>query len=118
MTPEEVDVATRAGETFVKLYYRLFDRERHKLLKLYIPDSVMVWNGNPKQGTQITDFLLEFPSSEYQIHQFDCQAVGQNLLLQVTGNVKLDKSYNFSQTFVLKPHESGYVIGSDVFRFI
>ncbi|XP_073455473.1 NTF2-related export protein 2 [Aquarana catesbeiana] len=127
----DVDLATRAAEGFVNLYYETFDKRRRQLTKLYMDTATLVWNGNPISGQEaLIEFFDMLPSSEFQVNMFDCQPVheqgtqGQKTVLVVTqGSVKFEgnKPRYFNQNFLLTlhtlPSNRLWKIASDCFRF-
>lgn len=131
---EAIVVADRAADIFVSSFYKVFDRQRHLLPKMYSDWSKLLWNGNAIASDQISNFLLQMPPSNHIIHGYDAQPLVQparSILVSVSGSVsfgsddsKSAKNQNlFSQQFILTPDpdpakNGTYVIGSDTFRFI
>ncbi|XP_068105710.1 NTF2-related export protein 2 [Hyperolius riggenbachi] len=125
------DLACRAAEEFVNLYYETFDKRRRQLTKLYMDSATLVWNGNPISGQEaLIEFFDMLPSSQFHVTLFDCQSVheqatlGQKTVLVVTnGSVKFEgnKQHYFTQNFLLTlhttPSNSVWKIASDCFRF-
>lgn len=132
MLAEVVDSSCKAAVKFVNTYYDFLDNKRNLLPKLYGDNAVMLWNGNPFQGSpSITEFLTSFPDSKHKILSFDAQPILQgNVLLQVSGSVSYPTSQQqderqpkaFSQSFILLPAPGGAlnhsIIASDTFRFV
>ncbi|MEE6497043.1 hypothetical protein FKM82_002568 [Ascaphus truei] len=72
----DVDLACRAAEEFVNIYYETIDKRRRLLTKLYMDTATLVWNGNPISGQEaLIEFFEMLPSSEFQVNMFDCQPV-------------------------------------------
>ncbi|KAG8439615.1 hypothetical protein GDO86_005699 [Hymenochirus boettgeri] len=72
----DVDLACRAAEEFVNLYYETIDKRRRQLTKLYMDSATLVWNGNPVSGqNSLIEFFEMLPSSEFQVNMIDCQPV-------------------------------------------
>uniref|UniRef100_A0A803KFD7 NTF2-related export protein n=1 Tax=Xenopus tropicalis TaxID=8364 RepID=A0A803KFD7_XENTR len=127
----DVDLACRAAEEFVNLYYETIDKRRRQLIKLYTDTATLVWNGNPISGQDsLVEFFEMLPSSEFQVNMFDCHPVheqatqGQKTVLVVAhGIVKFEgnKHHYFNQNFLLSLHatptNSVWKIASDCFRF-
>uniref|UniRef100_A0A8C5QJN2 NTF2-related export protein n=1 Tax=Leptobrachium leishanense TaxID=445787 RepID=A0A8C5QJN2_9ANUR len=127
----DVDLACRAAEEFVTLYYETIDKRRRQLIKLYMDTATLVWNGNAISGqAPLIEFFEMLPSSEFQVNMFDCQPVheqatqGQKTVLVVAhGTVKFEgnKQHYFNQNFLLTlhatPSNSVWKIASDCFRF-
>ncbi|XP_076417858.1 NTF2-related export protein 2 isoform X2 [Peromyscus maniculatus bairdii] len=126
-----VDQACRAAEEFVNIYYETMDRRRHAIVRLYLDNATLIWNGNVVTGLEaLTNFFEMLPSSEFQISMLDCQPVheqatkSQTTVLVVTsGAVKFDgnKQHFFNQNFLLTAHSTPnstvWKIASDCFRF-
>ncbi|MEE6497044.1 hypothetical protein FKM82_002568 [Ascaphus truei] len=85
----DVDLACRAAEEFVNIYYETIDKRRRLLTKLYMDTATLVWNGNPISGQEaLIEFFEMLPSSEFQVNMFDCQPVhGKTPRLHVLYNV-------------------------------
>ncbi|KAM9324043.1 NTF2-related export protein 2 [Gastrophryne carolinensis] len=127
----DADLACRASEEFVNLYYETIDKRRRQLTKLYMDTATLVWNGNLVSGQQaLIEFFEMLPTSDFQINMFDCQPVheqatqGQKTVLVITqGSVRFEgnKHRNFSQQFLLTLHTTPSIrlwkIASDCFRF-
>ncbi|XP_053328650.1 NTF2-related export protein 2 [Spea bombifrons] len=127
----DVDLACRAAEEFVPLYYDTYDKRRRQLIKLYADTATMVWNGNAVSGRDaLVEFFEMLPSSQFQINMFDSQPVheqatqGQKTVMVVVhGSVKYEgnKLHNFNQNFLLTIHTTPssqvWKIISDCFRF-
>lgn len=127
----DADLACRAAEEFVSLYYETIDKRRRQLIKLYMDTATLVWNGNPISGQNaLIEFFEMLPSSEFSVNMFDCQPVhelatqGQKTVLVVAhGSVKFEgnKHHYFNQIFLLTlhttPSNSVWKIASDCFRF-
>ncbi|XP_053555122.1 NTF2-related export protein 2 isoform X2 [Bombina bombina] len=127
----DVDLACRAAEEFVTLYYETIDKRRRQLIKLYMDTATLVWNGNPISGqNDLIEFFEMLPSSEFHVNMLDCHPVhdqatqGQKTVLVVThGSVKFEgnKQQYFNQQFLLTLHvmpaNSVWKIVSDCFRF-
>ncbi|XP_063287054.1 NTF2-related export protein 2 [Pelobates fuscus] len=127
----DVNLACRAADEFVNLYYETIDKRRRQLTKLYMDTATMVWNGNAISGqAALVEFFEMLPSSEYQVSMFDCQPVceqatqGQKTVLVVAhGSVKFEgnKPHYFNQNFLLSLHATAtsnvWKIASDCFRF-
>ncbi|XP_065177628.1 NTF2-related export protein 2-like [Sycon ciliatum] len=124
-----VEVASRAGEEFVQLYYESIDKRRHVMAPLYSDASQFLWNGWCGHGlAQVMQLLQRVPSSEHTLHTLDCQPVAAaacngstQVLVSTEGHVKYDgdgKTHCFSQQFVLLSEDGVWKILSDCFRFI
>ncbi|XP_053420215.1 NTF2-related export protein 2-like [Nycticebus coucang] len=126
-----VDLACRAAEEFVNIYYETMDKRRRALTRLYLDKATLIWNGNVVTGLDaLTNFFEMLPSSEFQVNMLDCQPVheqatqSQTTVLVVTsGTVKFDgnKQHYFNQNFLLtaqsSPTNTVWKIASDCFRF-
>ncbi|KAM4696860.1 NTF2-related export protein 2 [Rhinophrynus dorsalis] len=126
-----VDLACRAAEEFVNLYYDTIDKRRRQLTKLYMDTATLVWNGNSVSGqAALIEFFDMLPTSNFQINMFDCQPVheqatqGQKTVqVFAHGSVKFEGNKNryFTQMFLLTlhatPSSSVWKIASDCFRF-
>lgn len=122
--------ACLAAKEFGKLYFSTFDRQRHKLVKLYAEISTVVWNGNAYAGTtKINEFFVSLPATAHKLTSMDCQPINRiatsnriSILVVCEGYVKYgnekERKY-FSQTFflLLSDNEKWKII-SDCFRFI
>eukprot|EP01134_Creolimax_fragrantissima_P002399 CFRG2399T1 len=124
-----VHQSIEAGEGFVKVYYKAFDVERHKLSNYFHEDASLIWNGTPIQGRkQIQEFLNDnIPSTRHKIISVDSQAapattgVEGTALVTVSGVVKYqteDVELPFGETFIMvpKPGSATYFVMSDNFR--
>ncbi|KAJ1197518.1 hypothetical protein NDU88_001375 [Pleurodeles waltl] len=126
-----VDLACKAAEEFVNIYYDTMDKRRRVLSKLYLDKATLVWNGNAVSGQEaLMEFFDLLPSSEFQVNVLDCQPVhdqatqGQTTVLVVTcGTVNFDgnRPRYFNQNFLLtaqvSPDNTVWKIASDCFRF-
>ncbi|XP_069468724.1 NTF2-related export protein 2 [Ambystoma mexicanum] len=126
-----VDLACKAAEEFVNIYYETMDKRRRVLSKLYLDKATLVWNGNAVSGQEaLMEFFDMLPSSEFQINVLDCQPVheqatqGQTTVLVVAcGTVNFDgnRQRYFNQNFLLTaqvtPNNTVWKIASDCFRF-
>ncbi|XP_040260787.1 NTF2-related export protein 2 [Bufo gargarizans] len=127
----DVDLACRAADDFINLYYETVDKRRRQLVKLYMDTATLVWNGNPISGQNaLIEFFEMLPSSDFTVNMVDCQPVhetatqGQKTVLVVAnGAVKFEgnKRHYFNQIFLLTlhttPSNSVWKIASDCFRF-
>nr|XP_021484198.1 NTF2-related export protein 2 [Meriones unguiculatus] len=126
-----VDQACRAAEEFISIYYETMDKRRHALIRLYMDEATLLWNGNAVTGLEaLANFFETLPSSEFQINMLDCQPVHEQatqskttVLVVTSGAVKFDgnKQHFFNQNFLLTaqktPHNIVWKIASDCFRF-
>lgn len=74
-----IEYAARAGEQFVSLYYSAYDsRNRAGLIPtLYVPQSTVVWNGNPVPGSNgVADLMNGLPATKHDVQTLDAQPVG------------------------------------------
>ncbi|CAO1630118.1 unnamed protein product [Jaminaea pallidilutea] len=74
-----IEYAARAGEQFVSLYYSAYDsRNRAGLIPtLYVPQSTVVWNGNPIPGSNgVADLMNGLPATKHDVQTLDAQPVG------------------------------------------
>ncbi|KFO24063.1 NTF2-related export protein 2 isoform X1 [Fukomys damarensis] len=126
-----VDQACKAAEEFINIYYETMDKRRRALIRLYLNEATLVWNGNVVTGLDaLNKFFEMLPSSEFQINMLDCQPVHEQatqsqatVLVVTSGIVKFDgnKQHYFNQNFLLTaqatPNSTVWKIASDCFRF-
>ncbi|XP_078544914.1 NTF2-related export protein 1-like [Lissotriton helveticus] len=126
-----VDLACKAGEEFVNIYYDTMDKRRRLLSKLYLDKATLVWNGNAVSGQEaIMEFFELLPTSQFRIKVLDCQPVhdeatgGQTTVLVVTcgtvnfeGNRPSDFNQNLLLTAQVTPGNTVWKIANDCFRF-
>ena len=61
-------------ESFLELYYRMYDENRDLIGNFYQDTSKLLWNGNFVEGRErISNFLRQLPPSEHVIQSFDAQ---------------------------------------------
>ncbi|EHB12729.1 NTF2-related export protein 2 [Heterocephalus glaber] len=125
-----VDQAHKAAEEFVNIYYETMDKRRRALMRLYLDEATLVWNGNAVAGLEAPNNFYEMlPSSEFQVNTLDYQPVheqatqSQTTVLVVTsGTEKLDgnKQHYFNQNFLLTAqatfNSTVWKIASDCFH--
>lgn len=124
---DSIEISTRAADQFTRLYYSTYDSLTRvvDLPKFYRPTSSLTWNGNPRQGSEGVEKLLEdMPATKHELQSFDCHPIPgnqpPNLLVTVSGMVthgrgpagnpaatpakSIDgQARVFSQTFMLVP---------------
>jgi NTF2-related export protein 1/2 len=62
------------AESFIELYYRMYDEKRDLIGNFYRDTSRLLWNGNFIEGREmISKFLRQLPPSEHVIQCFDVQ---------------------------------------------
>jgi len=111
---------------FVKHYYSTFDANRAALGSLYVPQSMLSFEGNDLQGVdQISQKLMSLPfqSVTHMVTTVDAQpTVDNGLIVFVIGQLKTDNDppHSFSQVFHLKqnPSTNSLVVLNDVFRLM
>ncbi|KAG6830900.1 hypothetical protein H0H92_014051 [Tricholoma furcatifolium] len=78
LTPSDVEIATRAAQKFVHIYYDTYDSTNrlNDLPQYYRDSSSLVWNGKPFQGTAgIRELIEKMPSTKHEIQSFDCHPI-------------------------------------------
>lgn len=73
-----IAIATRAAETFIKLYYTAYDSTTRvaDLPNFYRPSSSITWNGNALQGQEGVKQLVEkMPPTHHEMMSFDCHPI-------------------------------------------
>ncbi|KAG5636598.1 hypothetical protein H0H81_007538 [Sphagnurus paluster] len=127
LTPNDVEIATRAADHFTRIYYSAYDSNTrlNDLPAFYRPTSSLVWNGKPFQGAAgMRELIEKMPVTKHEVQSFDCHPIPgtspPSLLVSVSGSVThgLGPSGNptnitprnpeghprvFSQTFMLVP---------------
>eukprot|EP01122_Echinamoeba_exundans_P002778 TRINITY_DN12766_c0_g1_i1.p1 TRINITY_DN12766_c0_g1~~TRINITY_DN12766_c0_g1_i1.p1 ORF type:complete len:137 (+),score=28.11 TRINITY_DN12766_c0_g1_i1:14-424(+) len=131
MDRDQIDFATKRGETFVQEYfYKLMDSpQRSELVKMYKDESSVIYNGTGFRGLgQIQNCLKELPATSHRVDSFDVHPVPGakpgTLLINVSGTVKfaaIPTLHVFSQTFTLAPDptagdQSKFFIYTDMLR--
>jgi NTF2-related export protein 1/2 len=116
------------AEDFTKIFYQHLDAsaQRPILKSFYRPTSTILWNGNAfLGGDAYVDFLIRFPATQHEVHNFDCHPVDSGMLtgapvageapsimLVVSGSVRVGDERDkrgFSESFLLKAEEGGQV---------
>ncbi|KAF9531895.1 hypothetical protein CPB83DRAFT_847994 [Crepidotus variabilis] len=127
LTPSDIEIATRAADTFTRIYYTAYDADTRlaDLPQFYRPTSSLTWNGKPFQGAEgLVQLVTQMPATKHEVQSFDCHPIPgtspPSLLITVSGNVThgLGPAGNpsdlptrciegqprvFSQTFLLVP---------------
>ncbi|WVN85535.1 uncharacterized protein L203_100682 [Cryptococcus depauperatus CBS 7841] len=148
--PLAVDAAAHGAIAFCQIYYEAYDeptRRAEEIPILYLPESKIVWNGNPlsSERAALAEFLRSMPLSRHDLQTLDCHPVASetgsapSLIINVTGSVlhgptvlrpsseepeEKDMPRKFHEMFMLKVigQEEGmqprYAIHSSNFRFI
>ncbi|XP_021119133.1 NTF2-related export protein 2-like [Heterocephalus glaber] len=125
-----VDQECKAAEEFVNIYYETMDKRKRALIRLYLDEATLVWNGNVVTGLEaLSNFFEMLPSSEFQVNMLDCQPVHEQaiqsqttVLLVTSGTVKFDgNKHDFNQNFRLTAqatfNSTVWKITSDCFHF-
>ncbi|KAI9208784.1 uncharacterized protein BJ171DRAFT_487269 [Polychytrium aggregatum] len=125
------DVAARGADAFVETFYKLWDTQRHLLIRLYKDTTPILFNGMPfSGGSSFEEHYQRLPATVHEIQSYDCHPLyfGQeraDIVITVTGIVKFGASVGrpFSETFLLTPEtdpgkKGTYFIGSDCRRFV
>ncbi|RUS20463.1 hypothetical protein BC937DRAFT_95164 [Endogone sp. FLAS-F59071] len=125
-----VDVSTKGADSFVELFYKLYDNQRELLSRFYRDSSAILWNGNAYSGVApFAEFCKKLPTTSHEIHTFDCHPLlatmnsqgSTSILVNVNGTVKYgdeQQSRQFNQTFILAPDiekVGNYYVGGDTF---
>jgi len=118
--------AQQIGEQFLSFYYNAYKTGQRgdQLQSLYAPDSQMTFEGDLRSGTEAIKQKLNsltFQSIDHKITTMDVQAIdNETLLIMVVGMLKTDNDppHAFSQNFVIKAHQGGYYVKSEIFRMI
>ncbi|KAG7099689.1 hypothetical protein E1B28_001511 [Marasmius oreades] len=94
LTRDDITIATRAADSFIKLYYTAYDSSTRlsDLPNFYRPTSSITWNGNPLQGSDGVKRLIEkMPPTKHEMLSFDCHPIPgstpPSLFVNVSGNV-------------------------------
>ncbi|KIY52006.1 NTF2-like protein, partial [Fistulina hepatica ATCC 64428] len=92
--PHSIELANRAAEGFVKVYYAAYDSKNRlaDMPQFYRPSSSLVWNGTAFRGPDgLRDLLSRMPPTTHDVQSHDCQPVPNTsppqLLVTVTGQV-------------------------------
>uniref|UniRef100_A0A0V0G602 NTF2-related export protein n=1 Tax=Triatoma dimidiata TaxID=72491 RepID=A0A0V0G602_TRIDM len=122
----QVDQACKTAEDFTKHYYESLDKRRHLMMRFYMDNGVLIWNGHGTTGKDaIGKFLMGLPVTEHDLGSLDAQrvldaAVASKMafLIKVTGTVKYQSksAKPFTQTFIITNQEDKWKIVSDTFR--
>ncbi|XP_061773448.1 nuclear transport factor 2 [Nerophis ophidion] len=110
------------GSCFVRHYYHLFESDRAKLADLYIPESLLTWEGDILHGKEsIMKKLLnlDFKKIEHTITAQDHQPTPDNCVLSmVVGQLKADNDHimGFHQIFLLREINASWVCTNEMFR--
>ncbi|KAF9015715.1 hypothetical protein BDQ17DRAFT_1341519 [Cyathus striatus] len=127
LTPNDIDIATRAADHFTRIYYTTYDSDTRlsDLPQFYRQNSSLTWNGKPFQGADGLRQLIEkMPVTKHDVQSFDCHPIPgtqpPSLLITVSGSVTHGRGPAgnppnthsraidghprvFSQTFILVP---------------
>ncbi|KAI0654456.1 NTF2-like protein [Cubamyces menziesii] len=127
LTQNDIEIATRAADTFTRLYYSTYDSPTRvdDLPNFYRANSALTWNGRPFEGIEgVRELVSGIPATKHEIQSFDCHPIPgsqpPSLLVTVSGIVTHGKGPAgnpantprheveghprvFSQTFVLAP---------------
>ncbi|KAF9270688.1 NTF2-like protein [Marasmius fiardii PR-910] len=94
LTRDDIAIATRAADSFIKLYYTAYDSSTRltDLPNFYRSTSSITWNGNPLQGSDGVKQLIEkMPPTKHEMLSFDCHPIPgstpPSLLVNVSGSV-------------------------------
>ncbi|KAL0581085.1 hypothetical protein V5O48_000979 [Marasmius crinis-equi] len=100
LTRDDISIATRAADSFIKLYYTAYDSSTRltDLPNFYRPTSSITWNGNPLQGPEGVKQLVEkMPPTKHEMLSFDCHPIPgstpPSLLVNVSGSVVHGKQH-------------------------
>ncbi|KAF9188824.1 NTF2- export protein 2 [Haplosporangium sp. Z 767] len=128
-----VDISSKGADAFVEVYYRVYDKQRAVLDRLYRDTSAILWNGNAFSGIKpFSEFYNKLPVTEHEVNSYDChplptQSADPNqagsIIVNVSGTVKYGNESEvrlFSQSFVLSPDPTSgsFYVWSDCFRFV
>ncbi|ODN84050.1 hypothetical protein L202_00077 [Cryptococcus amylolentus CBS 6039] len=148
--PLAIDAAAHGAIAFCQIYYEAYDeptRRPEEIPILYLPESKIIWNGNPisSEPTALAEFLRSMPLSRHDLQTLDCHPVSSeegsppSLVINVTGSVlhgpsvlqpsgdkpaEKDMPRKFHELFMLKVVGGGegnqprYAVHSSNFRFI
>ncbi|KAG0332015.1 Nuclear transport factor 2 [Podila humilis] len=113
------------GAQFVEFYYKTFDTKRTDLAPLYRENSMLSFEGSQTLGAAaIVNKLASLPFGKvvHQASTTDFQPIGNDILVNVTGALKIDDGEHpqlFAQTFLIKQESaSSFYIQNDIFRLI
>ncbi|KAL7670889.1 hypothetical protein ACOME3_005805 [Neoechinorhynchus agilis] len=125
----------KVAEAFVNRFYRSMDTNRHKVHMLYMPNAVVVWNGNRIEGldTLSSFFTDTIPSSNFTIDSYDAVGIKladpliaektgtrmESISICVAGIVKFKSNpgRTFHDTFLIGVDDFNWKIESEAFRF-
>ncbi|KAJ2843138.1 NTF2- export protein 2 [Coemansia erecta] len=109
------------SEKFIENYYRLFTRPGGGAMKYYQDGTKVIWNGTAMTGQQFKQMIPEVQAqiSHFDVHGLDCQSLGTQALVNVSGLVKMGpRKVQFTQTFVIEKTGTLTHIVSDCFRLV
>ncbi|KAG5647690.1 hypothetical protein DXG03_008413 [Asterophora parasitica] len=94
LTPNDVEIATRAADHFTRIYYSAYDSNTrlNDLPQFYRSSSSLVWNGKPFQGSEgLRELIQKMPVTKHEVQSFDCHPIPgtspPSLLVSVSGSV-------------------------------
>lgn len=110
------------GEGFAKMYYGAYSTDRSKLGPYYREGSNVSFEGRGATGLAgIGAALMAAPKGEHVISTLDVATIGAELMVMVTGLIRLDGEEHplpFSHLFELAVDASGPFIANEIFRFV
>lgn len=116
------------GWYFVEQYYTTLSKNPEKLYLFYNKRSFFVSGSETEKVNvcvgqkAINDRIkeLDIQDCKVRVTNVDSQASGQNIVIQVIGEMsnKTTPRTKFTQTFVLAEQTNGYFVLNDIFRYI
>ncbi|KAJ5945825.1 Nuclear transport factor 2 Eukaryote [Penicillium verhagenii] len=120
------------ANTFIEHWFGTFDNaeQRSNLVSLYGPESMLVWEGAQKLGSE--DIMATLTKPELSvvktfIYTRDATpAIAGGFLITSTGSLAVDNDFDkpmsFTSTFLLQPipgtDQGGYFVYSQIFRLV
>ncbi|PVU89470.1 hypothetical protein BB561_005328 [Smittium simulii] len=128
-TDKEAEEAAYRAQTFITSYYRTFHRKAKGLVKFYLENARISWNGiGLTRSTFETQIAEKMSGSTFTVLSTDCHPLfaadaNRGIIVVINGTIsnKNKTKQLFSQTFILakiSEKSSEYFIQDDCFRYV